>query len=195
MVAQLLERFGVIYRWRAAMAVDPRQVTLEPALPPGYRLLPWDAARLAEVAEADYHAYRGSLDARLYWRYFSTREGCKRMWREAMAGRFGRFDTERTLLLERDGMICGALMASMRTPAEGFIGNLAVAPPHRGGTGTALLLTCLHRYRKSGVPRVSLAVTLENERAYRLYTRVGFTETGRFPILSRPTSSLLTHPA
>jgi ribosomal protein S18 acetylase RimI-like enzyme len=108
------------------------------------------------------------------------------MWREAISGKFGRFDPERTLILTREGRVCGDLMASLRGPREGFIGNLAVAPQHRGGTGRALLLTCLWSYRDAGFERVSLAVTLDNQRAYRLYSRLGFVISGRFPLVTRP---------
>lgn len=186
MMSQVLERFGVLCRWRAAMTLDLRRLTDAPRLDPGYEILAWDPARLEEIAHLDHEAYRDTLDARLYWQYFSTPEGCARMWREALAGKFGRFDTQRTLLLVRDGRICGDVMAAARGTTEGFIGNLAVAPEHRGGTGTALLLTCLRRFQEAGFQRVSLAVTLENRRAYHLYTRLGFVENGRFPLVSRP---------
>lgn len=185
-LSQLLERFGVLCRWRAGMTLDLRRLQERPELPPGYEIVSWDLRRLREVAALDYSAYHGSLDARLYWQYFSSIHGCERMWREAVSGKFGRFDAERTLLLVRDGEICGDIMASARTAREGFIGNLAVAPEHRGGTGTALLLTCLWRYKDAGFDRVSLAVTLENRRAYHLYSRLGFTVNGQFPLITRP---------
>jgi ribosomal protein S18 acetylase RimI-like enzyme len=186
MMIQVLERFGLLCRLRAGMTLDLRRLAPHPALPDGYALAPWDYSRLKEVAQVDYLAYRDSLDSRLYWQYFSSAQGCERMWREAIAGKFGRFDPERTLLLVREGRVCGDVMASMRSPREGFIGNLAVSPEHRGGTGTALLLNSLWRYRNAGFDRVSLAVTLENERAYHLYARLGFVVSGRFPLITRP---------
>ena len=186
MMNRVLERFGVLCRWRASMTLDLRRLKEQPAAPPGYAMVAWDPALLPEVAVVDHLAYRGSLDARLYWQYFSTPQGCERMWREAIAGKFGRFDPERTLLLLHEGRVCGDVMASIRNPVEGFIGNLAIAPEHRGGAGTALLLSCLWRYREAGFERVSLAVTLDNERAYRLYTRLGFVVMDRFPLVVRP---------
>jgi ribosomal protein S18 acetylase RimI-like enzyme len=186
MMNQVLEHFGVLCRWRAGMTLELDQLQERPDLPPGYALEEWDPGCLTEVARLDYLAYRGSLDARLYWQYFSSPQGCERMWREAIAGKFGKFDPQRTLLLVYQGRICGDVMASIRNPREGFIGNLAVAPEHRGGTGRALLLSCLWRYRQAGFERVSLAVTLDNQRAYRLYSRLGFTINGRFPLITRP---------
>ncbi|MFN3649980.1 MAG: GNAT family N-acetyltransferase [Armatimonadota bacterium] len=184
-VAHILERFGLLCRWRAGMVLDLRRLQERPSLPPGYELMEWDPGRLREVAEADYRAYRGTLDGRLYWQYFSTVDGCERMWREAINGKFGRFDPARTLLLLRDGRVCGDIMTSLRSPREAFIGNLAVTPEHRGGTGRALLLECLWRCREAGLDRVSLAVTLDNERAFELYSRLGFVVSGRFPLITR----------
>ncbi len=186
MVNRVLERCGILYRMRAGMVLDLRRLAERPVLPAGYRIGPWDPARIGEVAYTDWLAYRGTLDARLYWQYFSTPEGCETMWREAVAGKFGRFDPERTLLLYRDGRVCGDVMASLRNAREGFIGNLAVAPQYRGGTGKALLLSCLWRYREAGFDRVSLAVTLDNLPAYQLYSRLGFMVTARFPLVARP---------
>lgn len=185
-VNQVLERFGILYRWRAGMTLDLRRVPERRSLPEGYEIVPWNPGRLREVAELDYRAYYRTLDSRLYWQFFSSPSGCEVMWREAIAGKFGRFDAERTLLLQRAGHLCGDVMASIRGPSEAFIGNLAVAPEHRGGTGSALLLECLWRYREAGFERVSLAVTLDNLPAFRLYSRLGFVVNGRFPLITRP---------
>ncbi len=185
-VSRTLERVGVLYRWRAGMTLELSRLVERPSLPAEYEIVSWQPALLREVAQLDYQAYRGTLDARLYWQYFSSPVGCERMWREAIAGKFGRFDSERTLMLMHQGQVCGDIMASVRSPREGFIGNLAVLPEHRGGTGASLLLECLWRYREAGFERVSLAVTLDNEHAYRLYSRVGFVVNGRFPLITRP---------
>ena len=184
MISPLLDRLGIMYRWRAAMRINLAELAEPPALPAGYEVVPWDPARLDEVAQVDYAAYQGTIDGRLYHRYFSTPEGCKRMWRECMSGRFGRFDPLRTVLLLHEGRVCGDLMASQVGPHDAFIGNLAVHPAHRGGTGRSLLLSCLWRYREAGFQRVGLAVTFENERAFRLYQSLGFTVAARFPIVS-----------
>lgn len=174
------------------MTLDLRSLGDPPPVPPGYAIRSWDAGFLGQVAQCDWLAYRGSLDARLYWQYFSTPAGCERMWREAIAGKFGRFDPERTLLLLHEGRVCGNVMASTRGARDAFIGNLAVEPAHRGGTGTALLLQCLAAYRAAGFERVSLAVTLDNHRALDLYRRLGFVISGRFPLLARPAGRLRT---
>lgn len=184
-INRLLEHCGLLCRWRAGMTLDLSRLREPARLPPGYEIISWDSSRLKEVAWVDHIAYRGTLDAQLYGQYFSTPAGCELMWREAIDGKFGAFDAQRTLLLLRDGRVCGDIMASIRNPQEGFIGNLAVAPEHRGGTGRSLLLTCLWAFRDAGFQRVSLAVTLDNVRAFRLYTRLGFIANSRFPLMTR----------
>lgn len=193
LINQVMERFGLMCRWRAAMTLELSRLKERPCLRRGYQILEWDSGRLAEIAELDYQAYRSSLDSRLYWQYFSSTQGCERMWREAIAGKFGRFDTVRSLLLEYNGHLCGNVMASIRNPHEGFIGNLAVAPEHRGGTGAALLLSCLWRFRDAGFDRVSLAVTLDNRPAYHLYDRLGFVVSHRFPLITRVGDPAMRH--
>ena len=85
----------------------------QPMLPEGYRIVPWEESRLREVAAVDHRAYRGTIDGLLYERYFSSTEGCLRMWQESVGGRFGQFDPARTLLLMRDEVVCGDVMASV----------------------------------------------------------------------------------
>jgi ribosomal protein S18 acetylase RimI-like enzyme len=184
LLGRLLAPFGVIYRWRAAMGLALESLSELPRLPAGYSVIPWDRIWLDHVGEIDRQSYAGSIDAALYSAYFRSARGSRRLWEEAMRGRFGRFDPERTLLLMRDGEPRGQLLACMRSAREGFIGDLAVLPEDRGGTGRALLLECLWRYRRAGFPWVSLAVTLENERALRLYQSLGFTIRYKFPVMA-----------
>ena len=185
---RLLEPFGVMCRWRAAMAIALEGLSERPRFPEGYSVVTWDPIWLDRVGEIDQRSYAGTVDAALYGRYFRTAAGSRQLWHEALRGRFGRFDAERSLLLMRDGEPRGHVMACVRTAREGFIGNLAVLPEDRGGTGRSLLLESLWRFRNAGFPSVSLAVTLDNQRALHLYQSLGFTIRYRFPVvtLSRP---------
>jgi ribosomal protein S18 acetylase RimI-like enzyme len=191
LLGRLLAPFGVIYRWRAAMALALDSLSEPPRFPAGYSVISWDPVWLGRLGEIDRLSYAGTIDAALYSGYFRSAAGSRRLWEEALRGRFGRFDPERTLLLMRQGEPRGHLMASIRSPREGFIGNLAVLPEDRGGTGRALLLESLWRYRRAGFQWVTLAVTLENERALRLYQSLGFTMRYKFPVMAwhRPTGA------
>src|SRR5439155_11940859 len=126
LLARLLTPWGVICRWRAAMVLSLDKLTEAPQMPTGYHIAAWDPSWLDHVGEIDRRCYAGSIDAALYGRYFRTARGSRRLWQEALAGRFGRFDPQRTLLLMRDGVPRGHIMASQRSSREGFIGNLAV---------------------------------------------------------------------
>jgi ribosomal protein S18 acetylase RimI-like enzyme len=167
------------------MAINLDDLSEPPRLPSGYSIIPWEAAWLDRVAEIDQRSYAGTIDAVLYGRYFRSAGGARELWEEALRGRFGRFDPERTLLLLRAGEPCGQIMACRRSSREGFIGSLSVLPEDRGGTGRALLLECLWRHRQAGFQTVSLAVTHENQRAFRLYQSVGFTIRYWFPVMAR----------
>lgn len=186
-----LEPFGICYRWRAAMVVRLADLADRPALPDGYSLAPFEPARLDQLAEVDWQAYRGTVDAALYWRYFRSPLGTRRLWDEALRGRFGAFDADRTRMLLYEDRLCGDVLCAVRARREGFIGNLAVLPEHRGGIGRALLLSALWAYRDAGFEHVSLAVTLANARAHHLYMTMGFRVRNRFPVATRPGADVL----
>lgn len=69
-----------------------------------------------------------------------------------------------------NGIILGCEVA----PATGFVLQVAVCKAAHGrGLGTALLKTQAAAFRRAGLARVSLGVTMDNP-ARRLYTRLGF---------------------
>lgn len=179
-----------LLRWRAAMTLDLERLAPRPCLPGGYRIAPWEPGREDAIAEVDFASYRGTVDGALYWRYFCSRRGCRQMWQEAFQGRFGAFDEARTRLLYYGERLCGDVLCCERNRDEGFIANIAVLPEDRGGTGRALLLSALWAYREAGFRRVSLAVTMANTHAYRLYEGLGFRRLYRFPVLARPGAAL-----
>jgi ribosomal protein S18 acetylase RimI-like enzyme len=186
MLDGLLDGTRFLICWRAAMTLDLRRLAQVPRPPDGYRIVGWDPARVEDVSGVDYRAYRGTIDGALYWRYFCSPAGCRRMWEEALRGRFGTFDAERTRLLFHGDRLCGDVMCSNRGREEGFIGNVAVLPEDQGGTGRALLVSALCAYREAGFRRVSLAVTIRNTRAHNLYRELGFRQQYRFPVVARP---------
>src|SRR5436309_2198212 len=132
------EEARLLFRWRAAMTLELKDLRQAPRLPDGYRTGAWEMRLLDAIAEVDYRAYRGTIDGALYWRYFCSPEGCRRMWEESFRGRFGAFDAERTRVLYHGERLCSDVLCCHRSAEEGFIGNLAVLPEDRGGTGRAL---------------------------------------------------------
>lgn len=168
------------------MSLDLDRLGQRPCLPEGYRIEAWQPGQEDAVAAVDFSAYGGTIDGALYWRYFCSRRGCRRMWEEAFRGRFGEFDPARTRVLFHGDRLCGDVLCCDRSHDEGFIANIAVLPEDRGGTGRALLLSALWAFREAGFRRVSLAVTMANTHAYRLYEGLGFRRLYRFPVVARP---------
>src|SRR5205807_1830591 len=111
LLTRLLAPWGAICRWRAAMGLSLNSLTEEAKLPEGYEFLSWDPVWLHHLSEIDWRSYAGTIDSALYGRYFHTPEGSRRLWQEAISGRFGCFDPERTLLLMHDSEPHGHVMA------------------------------------------------------------------------------------
>lgn len=64
--------------------------------------------------------------------------------------------------------------------SEGWTNLLGVARPRRGeGVAQALLVHAMRAYADAGLQRAGLAVDVDNPRALRLYTGLGYAEHGR----------------
>jgi ribosomal protein S18 acetylase RimI-like enzyme len=63
---------------------------------------------------------------------------------------------------------------------DGFIDDIYILPEHRGrGLGRAALDLALSESRNHGIRVLLLEVEADNDRAYHLYTSIGFTDTKR----------------
>jgi ribosomal protein S18 acetylase RimI-like enzyme len=63
---------------------------------------------------------------------------------------------------------------------DGFIDDIYIAPQHRGrGLGRQALDLALVESRNCGIRVLLLEVEANNDRAYHLYTSIGFTDTKR----------------
>ena len=91
----------------------------------------------------------------------------------------GAFDAAVTLI----GAVGIARESRRKEAHKGRLFGMFVAPEHAGcGVGRALLVACLARCDTiAGLITVSLSVTAENLRAYRLYSSCGFVEYGLEP--------------
>lgn len=64
-----------------------------------------------------------------------------------------------------------------RLPGTPILNHLEIHPDHRSsGAGTKLIAAAERRLRRLGFRRVALAVEVDNERAARLYGRLGYEE-------------------
>jgi ribosomal protein S18 acetylase RimI-like enzyme len=170
---------GITYFRRYRMEIDLRQIELPiPYLPEGYFWNGWSSDMVQRHAETKYDSFRDELDSRVF-PCLGERDGCNRLMHE-IAGQSS-FLPEATWLISfqsfEDNLFhdVGTIQGLAHTSMVGAIQNVGVVPEHRGlGLGRALVLKCLHGFRATGIPRVSLEVTAENHPAVELYKRVGF---------------------
>jgi hypothetical protein len=168
---------GVTYFKRYRMEIDLAGRDFSGAVaPPGYLLLPWDAALLEAHAEVKYRAFCGEIDANVFT-CLSSYAGCLRLMDEIV--RKPRFLAEATwLAVYRHGGeadYCGTVQGIQDTSGLGAIQNLGITPEHRGtGLGTVLMHRSLDGFRRMGLRRAYLEVTAQNDGAIRLYERMGF---------------------
>jgi RimJ/RimL family protein N-acetyltransferase len=171
---------SVSYFKRFRMEIDLRGQRFVPLfVPPGYRLLAWHADRISDHAEAKFHSFRHEIDAGIFT-CLSDLEGCYRLMQE-ISLKEG-FLPEATWLAAcnfgNEIEYCGTIQGIRATHKYGAIQNVGITPPHRGhGLGTALISAALAGFQQAGLPRAYLEVTAQNERAVRLYKRLGFHRT------------------
>lgn len=170
------------YFKRYRMEIDLRRCGLvEPPTPPGYLYIPWDDALLETHARVKHISFRHEIDANVF-PCFLDEASCRRLML-AIVSKAG-FLPEATWLAayssETNGQVrydyCGTIQGILDYEScLGSIQNVGVTPPHRErGLATGLLYRCLRGFQQAGAHRVYLEVTAENEKAIRVYQRIGF---------------------
>lgn len=163
---------NLTYFKRFKMEIDLRDAPAVPALPDGYFWVLWDEGLLETHAAVKYASFYDEIDAAIFTS-LSDRLGCSHLMRE-IRNKPG-FVPEATWLIACASDYCGTVQGVCERAGLGAIQNLGVVPPHRGrGLGAALLLKALDGFRRTGLNRVYLEVTAQNEAAVRLYRRLGF---------------------
>jgi len=151
----------------------------EIVLPDGYRFLAWDPSLLDAFAEAKYLSFRDEMDANVF-PCLGELAGCRRLMTE-IARKPGFLPPATWLATytradRAEPEYCGTVQGIRDRNGVGAIQNLGITPAHReGGLGTSLLFRSLEGFRQAGLQRVYLEVTSQNDRAVRLYHRLGFT--------------------
>ena len=171
---------SVNYFKRYRMEINLRGQRFVPLyVPPGYRLLAWHPERLADHAEAKFQSFRSEIDADVFT-CLSDLAGCYRLMQE-ISHKDG-FLPEATWLAThaRDDELeyCGTIQGIRVSSKYGAIQNVGITPRHRGnGLGTTLISAALAGFQQVGLGCAYLEVTAQNERAVRLYKRLGFRRT------------------
>jgi GNAT superfamily N-acetyltransferase len=140
-----------------------------------WRLRPLRREDIPAVARVIHKSHEGSVDAALNLTY-ATPSHC-RSFVETLVLRAGcgRFDPDASFVAEGAGGVAGALLASQLSRTNGHICQVSVLPEMHGrGLGRTLMAACLRALRNEGLAAASLSVTVDNQRAYRLYEDLGF---------------------
>jgi ribosomal protein S18 acetylase RimI-like enzyme len=143
---------------------------------PGFRITEWQDKFLAPAAEVVYDSYFQTYDAALC-RDYQTKQGCLRFLRNLIENpACGRFQPSETLVAaDRFGRLCGLLLATRTQERTGMIPQISIRRDCQGrGLGTHLLRLYLANCVGHNLARVTLSVSEANERAFRLYRRIGF---------------------
>ncbi len=164
----------ITYFKRYKMEIDLHDLPA-PQLPEGFHWVAWQPTLSELHADVLYSSFENEVDA-LVFTSLGERAGCRALMNEL--ARRSTFIPAATWLLAQDDQPCGTIQGLRERSGVGAIQNLGILPQYRGrGLGIALLLQALHGFRQSGVSRTVLEVTAQNERALRLYSRLGFRRT------------------
>jgi len=171
---------GITYFKRCRMEVRLVEIPLA-QVPPGFVWMAWSRDLLDVHARVLYHSFHREIDATVF-PSLGDILGCHVLMTEICCKRS--FIPEATWLLAApDGTPCGTVQG-LQVNGRGAIQNVGVLPEFRGqGVGSALILQALHGFRRHGLALGTLEATDRNDRAIRLYRRLGFTRTR---ILYRP---------
>jgi ribosomal protein S18 acetylase RimI-like enzyme len=142
---------------------------------PSFRVRPLRREDLPTAARIIHRSHEGSLDAALNLTY-ATVASCRGFVDTlVLRSGCGRFDADASLVAEDDQGAVGVVLSSHLSPTNGHLCQVSVAPEAQSrGLGTALVAAALDAFRRRGLKTASLSVTVDNERAYALYGRLGF---------------------
>jgi ribosomal protein S18 acetylase RimI-like enzyme len=130
---------------------------------------------LPVAANIVHQSHRGSLDAVLNLTYAAPSLCRGFVETLVLRGGCGRFCAEASFMAIGPEGPLGVVLSSHLSPANGHICQVSVLPhAQAGGVGTALILAALAAFRREGLTSASLSVTVDNQRAFRLYSRLGF---------------------
>ena len=170
----------VSYFKRYRMQIDLHEIgdLAKPVLPQGFKLHAWDESLVEAHAHAKFMSFQNEIDCNVF-PCLGDAGGCERLMNE-ISSRSG-FVPEATWLMTWTDPVngrsqsVGTVQGIREQKDVGSIQNIGVVAEYRGkGLGTAIVHRCLSGFATVGVRFVTLEVTANNSRAYRLYERLGF---------------------
>lgn len=151
--------------------------TLEPlSANSSYRLETWHDRYMDEAVSVVYEGYKDSVDADIcsgYRAIGNCADFVKNLITNPGCGIFS--PSASSLAFDRDGNLCGVVLASSISKTTGFIPQISVHPRHQGrGVGGLLIFRALERFSRQHYKQICLSVTERNERAFEWYKKIGF---------------------
>jgi ribosomal protein S18 acetylase RimI-like enzyme len=174
-VTRCFQRNGFKGRPRHYMVLDLARSVIGAPTVPDVRLRHLRREDLDAAAAVVHESHLGSIDAALNLTY-ATPAHC-RVFVDTIVLRAGcgRFDPDSSLIAESADGVVGVVLGSRLSRDNGHICQVSVRRDvQRAGLGSALVLRALESFRRQGLRWASLSVTVDNERALRLYRRLGF---------------------
>jgi ribosomal protein S18 acetylase RimI-like enzyme len=166
---------------RAGFMSRGRHYLVRPLNPPveeaqsEVKVRPFRRDDLTLAANIVHRSHQGTLDAALNLTYASPAHCRGFVETLVLRAGCGRFDPDASFVVETAEGPTGVLLASHLSRSNGHICQVSVLPEAQGrGIGCVLMTSALASFRRQGLQTASLSVTVDNQRAYRLYERLGF---------------------
>jgi ribosomal protein S18 acetylase RimI-like enzyme len=144
---------------------------------------PWGEHRQEETARLIAAAYHGHIDSQINDQYRSVMGARRFLMNIVQYPGCGTFFAPASFAAAstQDHLLCGVSLASRVAGTAGHITQVCVAPQQQStGLGYELLRRSLIALAAHGCRTVSLTVTSSNQKAIRLYERMGFHERRAF---------------
>jgi GNAT superfamily N-acetyltransferase len=141
-----------------------------------FKIVGWEDAFLVPGADTIHDSYVASPDLELCQDY-RTNNGCLRFVRNLIENpACGKFDRGLTqVAVDLQGRVMGLLLASRIRQDVGMVPQISVRRETQGrGLGSNLLYAYMDQARRKGLTQVALSVSEANQRALKLYQRLGF---------------------
>jgi len=159
---------------RSELTLPPASEVASIASPPGARVRPIVPADEPVLARLHERAYENHLDRYLALEDLDPTHDADRQLREYFTGRYGEVLSPGSCLVTADDTVAAAVIATKRAQ-QALIIDVMSDPAYEGRGFARLALTeAVHRLRERGETKIVLNVTEGNDRALRLYSRLGF---------------------
>ena len=179
----MCERAGLQTAWRAFLRVGLARAHTLVQSPALIQLEPWRERHVHEAAAIMQAAYQNTVDVELNMLY-RTVEGCGNVLDNLQQqGGCGPLVTEASVFAHSRGQGIGFVVVTEIAPRQGHLAQVAVLPAYqRQGVGRMLVHHCLTQLAARHFDTLSLIVSRENQRAFRLYQAMGLQEILAFPV-------------